>query len=684
MKVRLHFRPVGLLLLGSAFCFSTVAFAQNATQDTNGSANNQTNNTASANPPKAVSASGQDEYPDIVEIDPFGGISTYGAVMRGLDTKLVDGGLGGLRIDFNPTRHLGLELWGDFDQANVEFRSSSGLYPAASGVLAGTPLPTYSFGARNIFFGLNPIFNLRPRGSKVQPYLTVGIDGIQFTPTSTAKRLARQPSINSLYYSGNLNDNLQVGLNYGGGVKFHLSDHVGLRLDARGFWSRNPTYDLPNFPDGGIYIPSHDKINGFQGTIGLVFYLGQGKCPPMPPAPPPPPPLPQPSITGGEGTICPGQAVNLHANLTGAPTGHNLTYAWTVNGQAQGGNSPDLSITPPAGGGTLNVQVTVTDTTPPPAPMERPKKFPERCWVQPAAPPPVQPVTATTTLTVTVAPPTISSVTASPSTPLMCSAVPTGDHTAQLTATAQASACGGNLTYAWTVSEGSVTNGNTANATFDASSLNFEGGAQGQTKTVTATVTVTDQTGQTASQSTTITVNCPPQYQRLDDLVFAKNNARVNNCAKRILIDDAAPKVAGGDYDIVLVGHRDTDEESNVGARRRGRRARRGAATQTALDEQRALNAAAVLIGGHGTCANVDPSHVKIDWVGTDQTSEARPGLCGTSNVKERRGEETSAADKNRRVEVYIVPRSSQAMPPAVKNPKPLPDREMKLLGCPK
>ncbi len=40
-------------------------------------------------------------------------------------------------------------------------------------------------------------------------------------------------------------------------------------------------------------------------------------------------------------------------------------------------------------------------------------------------------------------------------------------------------------------------------------------------------------------------------------------------------------------------------------------------------------------------------------------------------------------ADKNRRVEVYIVPKG-QPMPPAVKNPKPLPADTMKQLGCPK
>jgi len=311
--------------------------------------------------------------------------------------------------------------------------------------------------------------------------------------------------------------------------------------------------------------------------------------------------------------------------------------------------------------------------------MEKPKKFPTRCWVQPPPPPPVAPVTATATLTINAAPPTISSVASDP-TALDCAANTSGKHTANLTATAQASACGGNLTYKWTVSEGSVTNDSNANATFDSSSLNFEGGAQGQSKTVTATVTVTDEQGQTASQSTTITVNCPPQFVRLDDVIFAKNNTRVNNCGKRVLIDDAAPKVASGDYDIVLVGHRDTDESANAPAAR----GRRGKASAEPLDEARTLNAAAVLSGGTGTCAKVDPSRIKVDWVGTDQTSETKPGLCGTSNVKERKGSQTTEADKNRRVEVYLVPHNSTTMPPAVKAIKPLPEDQVKKLGCPK
>ncbi|MBV8552740.1 MAG: PKD domain-containing protein [Acidobacteriaceae bacterium] len=376
---------------------------------------------------------------------------------------------------------------------------------------------------------------------------------------------------------------------------------------------------------------------------------------------------------------CPGKPITLHTNITPA-AGRKIQYAWTVNSQPQGGDTPEFTFTP-NNTGTFNVQVTISDVTPPPPPMQRPKHFPARCWNPPPPPPPPAPVRASTTIAISEMAPTITSVTADP-TALACAANTTGAHTANLTVQAAGSPCGGNLSYKWTVNEGSVTNDTSQNATFDASTVSFEPGATAQSKTITASVTITDQTGKTASQSTSLAVTCQPVWQRLDDVIFAKNNARVNNCGKRILIDDAAPRIASGDYDIVLVGHRAADEQTNAPPMPGGRR---GAAV--ALDEQRTLNCAAVLSGGTATCAKVDPSRIRVDWVATDQTSESRPGICGTAAraaQEERGGSQTSEADRDRRVEVYLVPRGSTAMPPAVKQIKPLPEAQVKALGCPR
>lgn len=593
-----------------------------------------------------------DDYPDIIELDPFGGVSMFGEVTRGLGEKLVTGGTVGGRATWNFSEHLGLELSYNFMVNNVRL-----VTPISPG------LPSYNFGQQIHYPALNIVYNLTRRGSRFQPYLTVGGGGALFTPTGKALDYAHDPAVNAVFGSGNLAQNLQPALNYGGGVKFHLSEHLGLRFDVRGFWSRNPTFGLPNYPTGGIYIPSKERVNGLQATVGLVLFLKKPYVAPPPPPPPPPAPLNAGDITGPGGTICQGKAITLHSSASD-PNGHSLTYSWKLNDQVQTATGPDFSFTP-NNAGDFKVEVIVTDSS---------------------VTPPRTVTAGPLTLSVhEYAKPEITSITAQP-TSLSCAADANGTHTASLSAQATGSACGGNLTYKWTVSEGSVSNDSSPNATFDSSSLNFESGGQAQTKSVTATLTVTDETGQTASQTTPVTVNCPPQFKRLSDIVFAKNRARVNNCGKRVLIDQAAPQ-AGTAYDVVLVAHRAADElETTAGGTRSGSRARRAAARR-ALDEHRALNAAAVLIGGHGTCGTLDPSQVKVAWVGTESTSTPDPALCGTSNLastKERRGSQVSESDKDRRVEVYLVPRNSQAMPPAAQNAKPLPEQEVKALGCPK
>ena len=235
-----------------AVCLITEAFAQgNKTADVTG------------------------QYPDLIEIDPFGGLSTWAQISRGLDTKLHDDWLVGGRVAFNPTKYFGFELWMDYDRANVSFRlpSNGGIYPATS-PFAGAPIPTYSFHAANWMWGFDPMVNLKPRGSPFQPYVSAGIGGVRFTPSSDAMEDARNPIISSSFHSATLDEDSRFQLNYGGGVKWHTSDHWGFRLDARGFWSHNPTYNLPTDPTNGIYIPNGYSLNGFQASLGIVFYAG--------------------------------------------------------------------------------------------------------------------------------------------------------------------------------------------------------------------------------------------------------------------------------------------------------------------------------------------------------------------------------------------------------------------------
>jgi hypothetical protein len=597
-------------------------------------------------PPAAAPVDLSDALPDLLELDPFGGVSLFTTINRGLNEKFIDGGTAGGRVAYNFTRYLGLEFNYNFSENAIRLTT-----PIAAG------LPSYGFGQQSQAASLDPVFNLRARDSRIVPYVTAGFGFNNWVPTKQATDFAKANT--ATYGSAALRSDFEVAFNYGGGVKIHVSPRFGLRFDVRGIISpKNPTFGLPNYPNGGIYIANKSLLNGIDATMGLIFYFGRHVVPAPPVITPVIGPLAAGEITGGGGTLCQGKPISLHVSVTD-PVNHTLKYAWKLNGAPQTTEGADFSFTPNSAG-TNTVEVAVTDTT-------------------------------DATRTVVVGPrtitvqdylkPQITSVTATPST-LSCSADANGVHSAALAGAATGSACGGNLTYKWTVSEGSVTNDTSANANFDGSNLNFESGGQSQAKTVTATFTATDETGASVSQTTTVTVNCPPQFKRLPDIVFAKNSPRVNNCGKRILIDEAAQQ-AGGAYDIVLVAHRSSDEKETVGPVRKGK----NAAPARTLDEQRALNAAAVLMNDSKTCGTVDPTQIKIDVEGTDQTSTPDPGLCGTSNLpsqKERKGSMVTDSDKERRVEVYLVPKGSQAMPPAAKNAKPVPESIVKAMGCPK
>ena len=189
------------------------------------------------------------------------------------------------------------------------------------------------------------------------------------------------------------------------------------------------------------------------------------------------------------------------------------------------------------------------------------------------------------------------------------------------------------------------------NSTFDAATLKYTGCAPGESKLVTATVTVTDQNGRSASRTTKIRVNCEPPYERFPDLIFAKNDARVNACSKGILMDQVAAAAASGDYTVILIGHRADEESATIGN------------FGPQLDQTRALNAAAVLLA----CARLKPSSLRIDSAGTAKnpvpTSVACPEFVGPN----------TDADWYGRVEVYLVPKDGKYLPENAKHLASLP-----------
>jgi hypothetical protein len=195
-----------------------------------------------------------------------------------------------------------------------------------------------------------------------------------------------------------------------------------------------------------------------------------------------------------------------------------------------------------------------------------------------------------------------------------------------------------------------------------------------QSKTVTITATATDAKNQTVSRTAPVTVTLDPEARRLDDVVFQSMSSRVNNCGKRLLLEELTPMLRNDPgAKVILIGHRDEKEKGSKAA--------------LALDTTRVLNAAAVLSAGKGICPQLDLSRILMKAAGTDQSATPRPALCGAStNVKERAGQAVKETDKNaefRRVEVWIVP-SGAATPAGAAGATAVPAADVTKLGCPK
>jgi hypothetical protein len=503
------------------------------------------------------------------------------------------------------------------------------------------------------------VLNFAPREAKFRPFVMIGPEYIWYAkPNFGSIDVAPGtppliPPASAPHSTG------RTALAYGIGLKINMSPRWALRFDAQGMRSGTPHFGLPTIPGGtgSLYIPGGDSHeSSITAAVGLTFRFRYHE--------PPPPPRPAATdnpttatnvnagaITGGR-DVCSGDDVRLSVNGSATQTiTHTLpgmqpetssvpvTYQWLVNGNPVAGATGSSFSVPTADGQTKTVTVQVSAAG------------------QSATAPPV-------TININpLAPPTIL-FTISPST------VPYGTRI-NLAPNANGSSCGGPVTV--TCSGQGVTG-----MVFDSTALTFDmsNRLKQQSQTVTLTCTATDQKNQTASATAPVTVTLTTAAKRLDDIVFPANNSRVNNCAKRLLIEELTPMLrADPDAKVVLIGHRDERERVVKGK------------TPVQVDEARVLNAAAVLSAGKGICPQLDLSRVQVNWVGTDQASETHPAFCGTStNVKERGGQSVKESDTRaqyRRVEIWFIPGGAD-MPSNLTGLQPAPASAIQAKGCPK
>ena len=520
--------------------------------------------------------------------------------------------------------------------ADEDFTNYFGLEESfTAGFNQGELLPfmgnSYSgFSERNYQLGIDPMIYFTPRDEKFRPFVTVGPEYVWFVPS------APRP----------FEEKNSPALIYGAGFKYMVSDNVGVRFDARGLMTSVPHFGLPTtgVNPGDLYVPRGGREWGVQMTAGIDFAFRHHAPPPAPAPAPPPPPAPAPvniTVGGIEGArdVCPGEDERLSVTASGWPADKTATYQWMVDGQpVDGANGTTFSLPTAGASGTKSVTVKVTagDATATSTPVTvRIKDY--------HAP----------TVQFSVSPTTI----------------PLGAK-AELNATANGSECGGVTSISFAASEGSI-GGNT----YDSTGVQFDmsNRSKSQTKVVHLTATATDAKGGTGSATADLNVTLNPEARRLDDLVFPFDSARVNNCGKRLLLEELTPMLRDDpNATVILIGHRDTAEK--------GKRA-------ASLDEERVINSAAVLSAGTGICPQLELSRVKVNWVGTDQSSTPRPSLCGEStNVKEKAGQAVKASDSRaqfRRVEVWFVPGGAE-MPAGLTGLKDAPAAAIKAKGCPK
>ena len=597
-----------------------------------------TNATAqNAAPPKS------DDYFNYIELNVFGGWGDY-AKQRGEPySQLEGGGIMGARLTENFWNYFGIEEdFGFFSYHRLDFRSPTD---------SGESIPVFG---THVYQGSgNGVIYFTPRDSKFRPFVTAGVGEAWFVPNASAEHAARALPADAGFQ--NFRSSTGLELNWGGGLKYQLSRRFGLRMDARGLYGHTPQFGLPATSyTGGATIPYGFRNFGVQLTGGFTLYFGHIGERPVIPTPKPPEPITPHSLNAGSisassTSVCPSDAVRLHSDASD-PNGHRLDYRWSVNGNTEGGNSADFTFTP-SSSGDYRIGVHVTDTA----------------GANPAA------AVDASAISIHVGAynrPNVSGVTANPS-------VLDYGQTSSVHVNASGSECSGALSYSWAASEGTVS-GSGADAQYNSNGVSFNEAdrSRPQSKQVNITATVTDSKGGSGSASSSVTVNMGAQVKHFGDILFPKGSARVNNCGKRVLIEQIYPMLtANANFDVVLVGHIDTGEVP-----KRGSRVNRG------LDRERVLQTAAVLSGGSGTCSSLDRSRIKGVWVGATQESETIPTSCSVSTTppKERRGAEVNADEaKNRRVEIWLVPKG-MALPPAARDAKELPDADLTKIGCPK
>jgi outer membrane protein OmpA-like peptidoglycan-associated protein len=622
---------------------------------------------------------------DLFELNLFGGGHFFKRQNDVPSQDLVNGGLVGFRLVQNIWDYVSLEQTGMVHgTANLEYR------------IPGTG-NDYALGARLRQFHFNPVLHFKPREARVRPFATFGFGFDYFQVTDGARAQVGNGVNTPFRQVTNLESMFRPAFNYGVGLKAKISERVGLRFDVRGFVTASPDFGVnPAGPANAITYTRTTPLNALQTTGGITFYMGAIETGPVCE-------FRVGSVEPSSASIWVSEGTSYKVPVSNSCMGVTPKYKWTVDGAPVAGDEMIAVKGLKAGDQAVKV-VVEADTTKVTDRRTRLylKKFP------------VPATERTASLTVKQPKIELLSVALDPATINY-------NGTSRVTTTIRydGPAAGEPVTVIYEVSDGKIAPANPNAPGVKVSpdgkrvevpmqlkpGINTDSGILttqgivlqpgGPSKRVDVNVTVIDQNGKVIGKVTPpgggATVMAPPapapvaapappkpMPMQLDDVVFGKGSARTNNCGKRILDQVFERAASMGDYDVLLVGHFDAVEK-NVKVRDAKTRKTRS------LDEERALQVAAVLSAGTEPCKRLDVNRIKIATMGAGQVSEFKTSLC-EATVKERATGKISAADgnaKNRRVEIWLVPKNGP-MPNGVENIQNAPVTDIQSKGCPK
>ncbi|MCX5877386.1 MAG: outer membrane beta-barrel domain-containing protein [Deltaproteobacteria bacterium] len=122
------------------------------------------------------------------------------------DQNLKTSSLFGGRVGYNFSKHFGIESAVEFIETRVDDKTRTDLTQAQFG--------SSTDGANLIFYHIDAVYHFMP-DSKFTPFVVVGLDGAHYSPRILDKGMA--------------------AFNVGAGVKYAMTDNIGLMVDVRDY-----------------------------------------------------------------------------------------------------------------------------------------------------------------------------------------------------------------------------------------------------------------------------------------------------------------------------------------------------------------------------------------------------------------------------------------------------------------